>query len=62
MRGVIKLGKMEKFTVDTAMFIIHHSVIYFLVHFEICFRRTSFDGANICPVSRACDNPLNYVL
>lgn len=52
MRDVIKLGKMKKFTVDTAMFIIRRSVIYFLVHIEICFRRTSFDAANICPVSR----------
>lgn len=30
MRSVIKLGKMKKFTVDTAMFIIRRGVIYFL--------------------------------
>lgn len=35
------------------MFIICSSVIYFLAHFEICFWRTSFDGANIYRASQA---------
>lgn len=35
------------------MFIICRGVIYFLAHFEICFWRTSFDGANIYRASRA---------
>lgn len=53
MRNVIRLGKIWKFTTDTAMFIICPDAIYFLAHFEICFWRTSFDGANICCASRA---------
>jgi len=53
MRDVISLGKIRKFTADTAMFIICRGVIYFLAHFEICFWRTSFDGANIYRASRA---------
>lgn len=53
MRDVINLGKIRKFTADTAMFIICSGAIYFLAHFEICFWRTSFDGANIYRVSQA---------
>jgi len=53
MRDVISLGKIRKFTADTAMFIICLGVIYLLAHFEICFWRTSFDGANIYRASRA---------
>lgn len=53
MQDVISLGKIRKFTADTAMFIICSGVIYFLAHFEICFWRTSFDGANIYRASRA---------
>lgn len=50
------------------MFIIRRGVIYFLVHFEICFWRTGFrpGGANIYhPSPRfvpARDNPLNYAV
>lgn len=53
MRDVISLGKIRKFTADTAMFIICSGAIYFLAHFEICFWRTSFDGANIYRASQA---------
>lgn len=53
MRDVISLGKIRKFTADTAVFIICSVAIYFLAHFEICFWRTSFDGANIYRASRA---------
>lgn len=53
MRDVISLGKIRKFAADTAMFIICPGAIYFLTHFEICFWRTSFDGANIYRASRA---------
>lgn len=53
MQDVISLGKIRKFTADTAMFIICSGAIYFLAHFEICFWRTSFDGANIYRASQA---------
>ena len=33
------------------------ALFIFWVHFEICFRRTSFDSANICPVSRVRYSP-----
>lgn len=61
MRIVINLGKIRKFTTDTTVFIICSDAIYFLTHFEICFRRTSFDGINIYLASWTIILP-NYVL
>jgi len=58
---VISLGKIREFTGDTAVFIICPGTIYFPAHFEICSRRTSFDGANIYRAPPG-DNPPSPLL